>query len=110
MLKAQSLKQQDLIDFFKVDVMAHMISKAVVLFFLERLVIEGARILTNLLGIGTKQEVDKGSIVEDAMDVGAHALVANDITIRTAIGEVEQWRGLGITKGTRLTHVDLVAL
>ena len=80
-----------LIDFFQVDVVADMIGEAIVLLFLERLVIEGARILTNLLRIGPKQEVDKGSIVEDAVDVGAHAFVAHDITIGTTVGEVEQW-------------------
>ena len=80
-----------LIYFFQVDVVADMIGEAIVLLFFERHIIEGARILTNLLGIRTKQEVDEGSIVEDAMDVGAHAFVAHDVTIGTAVGEVEQW-------------------
>ena len=86
-----------------------MIGKAIVLLFLEHLIVERTRALLNLLGIRTKQKVDEGCIVKDTMHIGAHTFVVHEIAIRTTIGKMEQWRGLGITKRTCLTHMDLVA-
>ena len=88
---------QDLIDSFDIDVLANVVSQFVVLLFLESLIVERGICLAQLLSKGLQEEVHERSIVEDTVNVGAHAFVVDDIAVLATIGK-------------SFAHVDLITL
>ena len=69
---------------------AYMVGQFVVLRFLESGIVESILLLVKLLCERLQQEVYEGRVVEDAVDVGAHALGVDDIAVLTTVGEMEQ--------------------
>ena len=69
--------------------LANVVSQLVVLLFLESLIVERGICLAQLLCKGLQEEVHEGSIVEDAVNVGAHTFVVDDVTILTAVGKMQ---------------------
>ena len=101
---------EDFIDSLHIDMLANVVSEFVVLLFFEGLIVERGFRLAQFLSKGLQEEVYEGSIVEDAVNVGAHTFVVNDVTILSAVGKMQKGRWHSGAKGLCLAHVDLVTL
>ena len=89
--------------------LAHVVCQQIVLLFLIRGIVKRLLGSSHLLRIRTKQEIDERGIVEDAVNIGTHTLVIDDVTILAAIVEDSQRTRLSLTQRTTLAHVDLIA-
>jgi hypothetical protein len=69
---------------------AYMVGQLVVLRFLEGGIVESILLLVKLLCERLQQEVYEGRVVEDTVNVGAHALGVDDIAVLATVGEMEQ--------------------
>ena len=76
---------QYLIDFLHINVLANVVGEFVVLLFLEGLIIERGIGLAQLLSKGLQEEVHERSMVEDTVNVSAHAFVVDDIAVLATI-------------------------
>ena len=72
------------------------------------MVIKGGPLLY-LLRVGGKQVVDKRLVVQDAMQVGAHATVVHPVSVRRAVRQPGQGQGRFSIGRKGLSHVYLVA-
>ena len=79
---------QDFIDLVHIDVLAHVGSQLVILFFFESRIVKRLVPLADFAPERFQQEIDKRGIVEDAVDVGAHALAVNEIAVFAPIIKV----------------------
>ena len=79
---------QDLIDSFDIDVLANVVSQLVVLLFLEGLIVERGIRLAQFFSIRLLEVVHEGGIVEDAVNVGAHTFVVDEVAILATIGKM----------------------
>ena len=68
---------------------AYMVGQFVVLRFLEGGIVESILLLVKLLCERLQQEVYEGRVVEDAVNVSAHAFVVDDVAVLAAIGKME---------------------
>ena len=100
---------EDLVEAGHVEMAANVVGEAVVLLFFIGVVVERGAAFGHQVGVRLEEEVDEGGVVEDAVDVGAHAAAVDDVAVGLAVGELEKRGDLCAVAGGGAAHVDFVA-